>query len=35
MIHGIWTALYVHPDWVVFQLDVSNAFNTILHKVIF
>jgi hypothetical protein len=32
VIHGIWTILDVHFDWVVFQVDIVNAFNTILRK---
>jgi len=35
VVHGIRTALDVHPDWVVFQMDVMNVFNTILRKAIF
>jgi hypothetical protein len=32
MIHGIWTILDAHFDWVVFLINIVNAFNTILHK---
>jgi hypothetical protein len=32
MVHGIKTTLDVHHDWVVFQMNVAKAFNTILHK---
>ncbi len=32
MIHGIWAILDANPDWVVFQADIVNAFNTILCK---
>ncbi len=35
MVHGIITILDAHLDWVVFQVDIANAFNTILHKAIF
>jgi len=32
MVHGIEATLDVHHDWVVFQMNVAKAFNTILHK---
>lgn len=35
VVHNIRTALDVYPDWVVFKVDVTNAFNTILCKAIF
>jgi hypothetical protein len=33
--HDIQIALDVHPNWVVFQVDIMNAFNSIFHKTIF
>ncbi len=33
--HGIWVILDAHPNWVVFEVDVVNIFNTISHKSIF
>jgi hypothetical protein len=35
VVHDIRTALDVHLDWVVLQVDVMNVFNTILCKAIF
>jgi hypothetical protein len=35
MVYGIQIVLNIHPDWVVLQMDVENAFNTISKKVIF
>jgi hypothetical protein len=35
MIHGIRCTLDCHPDWVVLQLDMVNAFNLVSRKVIF
>jgi hypothetical protein len=35
MIHGIKCTLDLHPNWVVFQLDVVNVFNLVLRKIIF
>jgi hypothetical protein len=35
IIHGVRCTLDLHPDWVVFQLDVVNAFNSLLKGVIF
>jgi hypothetical protein len=32
MVHGIKATLDVHHSWVVFQVNVAKAFNTILHK---
>jgi hypothetical protein len=32
MVHDIKAILDVHHDWVVFQVNVAKAFNTILHK---
>jgi hypothetical protein len=34
VVHGIWVALDVHPNLVVFKVDVANASNTISYKVI-
>ncbi len=35
MVHGIRSALDLHPDWVVLQVDVMNTFNTTSCKAIF
>ncbi len=35
MAHDIQVALDVHPNWVVFHVDIVNAFNSISHKTIF
>jgi hypothetical protein len=35
MVHGIRITLYAHFDWVVLQVDIANASNTCLCKVIF
>lgn len=35
MVHGIRIILYAHFDWVVLQVDIVNAFNIGLCKVIF
>ncbi len=35
MVHGIYATLDSHFDWVMFQVDIANVFNTILHKTIF
>jgi hypothetical protein len=35
IIHDIKCIVDLHPDWLVFQLDVANAFNSVLRKVIF
>jgi hypothetical protein len=35
VVDGIQTALDVRPHWVVLQVDVMNAFNSISHKAIF
>jgi hypothetical protein len=35
MVHGIQATLDVHPNWVVFQVDIMNAFNSISQKTIF
>jgi hypothetical protein len=34
MEQDIWTVLNVHPNWVVLQVDIANAFNIISCKVI-
>jgi hypothetical protein len=34
IIHDIKCTLNLHLDWVVFQLDVANAFNSVLRGVI-
>ncbi len=33
--HGIWATLDGHHDWVVLQIHIANAFNTISHKTFF
>ncbi len=35
VIHGITCTLNLHPNWVVVQLDVTNAFNSMSKGVIF
>jgi hypothetical protein len=35
MVHGIQVILNVHLDWVVLQVDVVNAFHSILRKAVF
>jgi hypothetical protein len=35
VVDGIQATLDAHLDWVVFQVDIVNIFNTILCKVIF
>ncbi len=35
MVHGIQATLNAHPNWVMFHVDIINALNIILHKVIF
>jgi len=35
MVHGIQAILSVHLDWVVLQVDVVNAFHSILCKAVF
>jgi hypothetical protein len=35
VVHGIWATLDVHFDWVMFQIDIVNTFNTLSHKAIF
>ncbi|KAL2621414.1 hypothetical protein R1flu_001619 [Riccia fluitans] len=33
--HGLRATLDLHPDWVVLQLDIRNAFNTVSREAIF
>jgi hypothetical protein len=35
MVHGNQAILDVHHDWVVFQVDIVNTFNSISRKTIF
>jgi len=35
MLHDIWAASNVHPNWMVLQVDIANAFNIVSHVVIF
>jgi hypothetical protein len=35
MVYGIWAILDAHHNWVVFQVNIMNAFNTISCKTIF
>ncbi len=35
MVHGIRVTLDAHLDWVVLQVDITNAFNIVLCKAIF
>jgi hypothetical protein len=35
MVHGIQSALDLHLDWVMLQVDIMNTFNTISCKAIF
>jgi hypothetical protein len=35
LVRSIWTMLDLHPNWVVLQVDVHNAFNSISRSVIF
>jgi hypothetical protein len=35
MVHVIWVSLDAHPNWVVFQIDIANVFNTMWHEAIF
>ncbi len=35
MVHGIQAILNIHLDWVVLQVDVVNAFHSILRKAVF
>jgi len=35
MMHDIQTILNVQFEWVVLQVNIANAFNTVSYKVIF
>jgi hypothetical protein len=35
MVHYIQAAFDVHPNWVMLQVNITNAFNIISYKVIF
>jgi hypothetical protein len=35
VIHNIKCTLDLHPNWIAFQLDVANAFNSLSRRVIF
>jgi len=35
MVYGIWATMDAHSNWVVLQVDIANAFNTISYKAIF
>jgi hypothetical protein len=35
MVHGVEMMLNLHPDWVVLQVDVRNAFNSMSRSAIF
>ncbi|KAL2608814.1 hypothetical protein R1flu_027387 [Riccia fluitans] len=35
IIHGLRTTLDLHPDWVVLQVDIQNAFNTVSREALF
>ncbi|KAL2630334.1 hypothetical protein R1flu_015020 [Riccia fluitans] len=35
IVHGLRATLDLHPDWVVLQLDIRNAFNTVSREAIF
>ncbi|KAL2642349.1 hypothetical protein R1flu_009936 [Riccia fluitans] len=35
IIHGLCATLDLHPDWVVLQVDIQNAFNTISLEALF
>ncbi|KAL2649812.1 hypothetical protein R1flu_017940 [Riccia fluitans] len=35
IVHGLWATFDLHPDWIVLQIDIRNAFNTISREVIF
>ncbi|KAL2610702.1 hypothetical protein R1flu_029275 [Riccia fluitans] len=35
IIHGLQATLDLHPDWVVLQVDIKNAFNTISREALF
>jgi hypothetical protein len=35
IVHGIRATLDAHLDWVLFQIEIANAFNIVLRKAIF
>ncbi|KAL2634242.1 hypothetical protein R1flu_005721 [Riccia fluitans] len=35
IIHGLHATLDLHPDWVVLQVDIRNAFNTVSWEALF
>ncbi|KAL2653691.1 hypothetical protein R1flu_021819 [Riccia fluitans] len=35
IIHGLRATLDLHPDWVVLQVDIQNAFNTVFWEALF
>jgi hypothetical protein len=35
LVHGIRANLDAHPNWVVLEVDIVNAFNAISRKAIF
>ncbi|KAL2653584.1 hypothetical protein R1flu_021712 [Riccia fluitans] len=35
IIHGLRATLDLHPDWVVLQVDIQNAFNTVYWEALF
>ncbi|KAL2644887.1 hypothetical protein R1flu_012474 [Riccia fluitans] len=35
IIHGLHATLDLHPDWIVLQVDIQNAFNTISWEALF
>jgi hypothetical protein len=34
MVYDIWATLDVHLDWVVLEVDITNVFNIVSHRVI-
>ncbi|KAL2643240.1 hypothetical protein R1flu_010827 [Riccia fluitans] len=35
IIHGLYATLDLHPDWIILQFDIRNAFNTISQEALF
>ena len=35
VVHGLRAVLDLHPDWIVFQVDIANAFNSVERSFIF
>ncbi|KAL2610010.1 hypothetical protein R1flu_028583 [Riccia fluitans] len=35
IIHGLWATLDLHSDWIVLQVDIKNAFNTVSREALF